>query len=182
MPANPRAATAVSEVTWMNIFEGLTRFDEQGHIQPALAESWTNKGNKILTFKLLNGVKFHDGAELTSADVKFTFERNIAMQSTNKRKRMFANMDTIETPDQNTVKITLKQPSALLPFFLAETTGAVLSPKTADGDGFRPVGTGPRRFVSWTRGDSRIRSYGTCYPTLSVAKHPPPAKAKDDEG
>jgi ABC-type transport system substrate-binding protein len=87
--------------------------------------------------------------------------RDVAVQSTNKRKRMFANMDTIETPDPNTVKITLKQPSALLPFLLAETTGAGLSPKTADGDGVRPVGTGPRRFVAWTRGDSRIRCYET---------------------
>jgi peptide/nickel transport system substrate-binding protein len=149
-----QASTAVSEVTWMNIFEGLTRFDEQGHIQPALAEAWTNEDNRIFTFRLRKGVKFHDGNELTSADVKFTFERNVTAQSTNKRKRVFANMETVETPDPATVMITLKQPSALLPFFLAEATGAVLSPKTADTNGVRPIGTGPYKFVSWTRGDS----------------------------
>jgi peptide/nickel transport system substrate-binding protein len=104
-----QASTAVSEVTWMNIFEGLTRFDEQGHIQPALAERWTNEDNKVFTFTLRKGIKFHDGSELTSADVKFTFERNVTTQSTNKRKRVFANMETIETPDPTTVRITLKQ-------------------------------------------------------------------------
>jgi peptide/nickel transport system substrate-binding protein len=45
-----QASTALSEVTWMNIYEGLTRFDEQGKIQPALAESWTQEGNKVFTF------------------------------------------------------------------------------------------------------------------------------------
>jgi len=166
-----QASTAVSEVTWMNIFEGLTRFDGQGRIQPGLAESWTNEENKVFTFKLRKGVKFHDGSELTSSDVKFTFERNVTAQSTNKRKRVFANMDSIETPDTATVRITLKQPSALLPFFLAEATGAVLSPKTAGTDGVRPIGTGPYKFVSWTRGDSlkleRFSDYsGWAQPTI----------------
>jgi peptide/nickel transport system substrate-binding protein len=149
-----QASTAVSEVTWMNLFEGLTRFDQGGKILPALAESWTHVDNKVFVFKLRSGVKFHDGSDLTSADVKFTFERNISDKSTNKRKRVFANMESIETPDPLTVKITLKKPSALLPFFLAEATAAILSPKTADRNGTHPVGTGPYKFASWTRGDS----------------------------
>ncbi len=169
-----QASTAVSEVTWMNIYEGLTRFDEQGKIQPALAESWTQEGNKVFTFKLRKGVKFHDGSDLTAADVKFTFERNVSAKSTNKRKRVFANMVSIETPDPLTVKITLKTPSALLPFFLAEATAAVLSPKTAEKDGTNPVGTGPYKFVSWTRGDSlkleRFADYtGPIKPTIQRA-------------
>ncbi|MGE0749683.1 MAG: ABC transporter substrate-binding protein [Variibacter sp.] len=169
-----QASTAVSEVTWMNIFEGLTRFDESGKIQPALAESWTHEGNKAFTFKLRKGVKFHDGSELTAADVKFTFERNTSDKSTNKRKRIFANMESIETPDPLTVKITLKKPSALLPFFLAEATAAILSPKTAEKDGTNPIGTGPYKFVSWTRGDSlkleKFADYnGPVKPTIAHA-------------
>jgi peptide/nickel transport system substrate-binding protein len=138
----------------MNIFEGLTRFDEQGRIQPALAEGWTSEDGRVYVFKLRDGIVFHDGTPLTAADVKFSFERNTATTSTNKRKRVFANMESIETPDPRTVRITLKQPSALLPFFLAEATAAIVSPKTADKNGVTPVGTGPYKFVSWVRGDS----------------------------
>lgn len=157
-----QASTAVSEVTWMNLFEGLTRFDQDGKILPALAESWTHEGNKVFTFKLRSGVKFHDGSELSSADVKFTFERNISDKSTNKRKRVFANMESIETPDPLTVKITLKVPSALLPFFLAEATAAILSPKSADKNGTNPIGPGR---TNSSPGLAAIRSGSSASPT-----------------
>src|SRR5690348_11533523 len=111
-------AAAVSEVTWPNIFEGLTRVDEKGHVLPGLAESWTVEDSKLYVFKLKKGVKFHDGSDFTAADVKFTFERNAGATSTNKRKRIFANMASVEAPDAETVRIALKDPSRLLPYFL----------------------------------------------------------------
>src|SRR2546426_10393223 len=57
-------------------YSQLVRFDETMTVQPELAESWTLSEDKLTwTFKLHQGVKFHDGQELTSADVKFTFDR-----------------------------------------------------------------------------------------------------------
>ena len=161
IPAEPpgldpamEASSAVSEVVWGNIFEGLTRFDPAGKIVPGLAQSWVREGPNVYVFKLRPGVKFHDGKALTSEDVKFSFERNVAPDSTNKRKRVFANFAKIETPDPLTVKITLKEPSALLPFFLAEGTASIQSAATAATNRTAPIGTGPYRFVRWVRGDS----------------------------
>ena len=161
LPAEPpgldpamQPAAAVSEVVWENIFEGLTRFDPAGKIVPGLALSWTHESPLVYTFKLRPGVKFHDGKPLTAEDVKFSFERNAAADSTNKRKRVFVNFAKIETPDPLTVKITLKEPSALLPFYLAEGTASIQSAATAATNRTAPVGTGPYRFVKWVRGDS----------------------------
>jgi peptide/nickel transport system substrate-binding protein len=149
-----QAASAVSEVTWLNIFEGLTRVDEQGKLLPNLATGWeTSEDGRVWTFQLRDGVAFHDGAPLSSADVKFSFERNAAPNSTNKRKRIFANMASVEASDPRTVRITLKEPSRLLPFFLAEATAAIMSPASAEKNTNTPVGTGPYRFVRWLRGD-----------------------------
>src|SRR5258708_35321734 len=57
-------------------YNQLVRFDDQMNPTPELAESWeTSKDGLTWTFKLRQGVKFHDGQEMTSADVKFTFDR-----------------------------------------------------------------------------------------------------------
>lgn len=149
-----QAPTAVSEVSWENILEGLTRYDPSGKLMPGLAVSWVLKSPNVYEFKLRPDVKFHDGEPFTSADVKFNFERNISEESTNKRKRVFVNIEKIETPDPLTVLITLKKPSALFPFDLAESTAAILSPKSADGARTEPIGTGPYKFSRWVQGDS----------------------------
>src|SRR5260370_17322451 len=55
------AAAAIREVTYANLYEGLTRIDAQGAVQPALAESWTVSPDGLTyRFKLREGVKFHD--------------------------------------------------------------------------------------------------------------------------
>lgn len=149
-----QAPAPVSEVTWENVLEGLTRYDASGKLVPGLALSWELKSPNTYEFKLRPGVKFHDGEPFTSADVKFSFERNYGEKSTNKRKRVFANIDKIETPDPLTVAITLKRPSALFPFDLAESTAAILSPKSVEGVRTKPIGTGPYKFARWVQGHS----------------------------
>ena len=59
------AAAAIDEITYSNIFEGLVRFGEDGSLNPGLAESWEiDPFGLIYTFKLRQGVKFHDGSEI----------------------------------------------------------------------------------------------------------------------
>ncbi len=149
------AAAAIGEVVHYNIFEGLTKIEENGKVVPLLAESWkVSPDQKTYTFKLRPGVSFQNGEKLTSADVKFTFERDAAADSTNKEKAVFANIASIDTPDPLTVVLTLKELNANLLFNLGENTGVILEPKSAAGDATEPVGTGPFKFDSWVKGSS----------------------------
>lgn len=148
------AAQAIKEVTYGNIFEGLVAQDRAAKIVPKLAESWTvSPDNLVYTFKLRPGVKFHDGADLTSADVKFSFERAVAPDSKNATKKVFAPIASIETPDPLTVKITLKEVAANFLFGLSFGDASILSAASAKDASTRPVGTGAYKYVDWSRGN-----------------------------
>src|SRR3954449_5001997 len=84
------AAAAIAEVTLYNIYETLTKINEDGTVSPLLAESWKALEDlKTLTFKLRKGIKFHNGEPFDSAAVKFSFERNATPTSTNKDKSLY---------------------------------------------------------------------------------------------
>lgn len=151
------AAQAIREVTYGNVFEGLVAIDASGKVVPKLAESWTvSPDNLVYTFKLRPNVKFHDGQALTSADVKFTLERAVAPDSKNAQKWIFAPIASVETPDPQTVKVTLKQVAANFLYGLAWGDAVIVSPASAANNATAPVGTGPYRFDRWNRGDRLV--------------------------
>jgi peptide/nickel transport system substrate-binding protein len=148
-------AAAIGEITHLNIFEGLTRIQENGEVAPLLAESWTVSPDMMtFTFKLKQGVKFQDGTAFDSADVKYSFEKYAGEKSTNKRKAVFANMAKIETPDAYTVAISLKKPDPTLLFSLGENTAVITAPESSDTNATKPIGTGPYKLQDWVKGDS----------------------------
>lgn len=151
------AAAAISQITLYNIFEGLTRITEDGEIEPGLASSWDASGDfKTFRFKLRQGVTFSDGSVFDSGDVKFTFERNAASESTNKRKNRFQNIAYIKTPTPHDVVIGLKQSSPLFLFNLGESNAVIVKRDTAANNATNPIGTGPFKFKKWIKGDSVI--------------------------
>jgi peptide/nickel transport system substrate-binding protein len=151
------AAQAIKEVTYNNVFETLVSIDSASKLQPRLAESWTlAPDNVTYTFKLRSGVKFHDGSDLTSADVKFSFERAVAPDSKNAQKASFTPIESISTPDPLTVVIKLKQPTAHFLNGIAIGDASIVSQKTAATNETRPNGTGGYRYVDWRRGDRLI--------------------------
>ena len=148
------AASAIREVTYQNVFEGLTRIDSKGEVQPDLAESWTvSKDGLVYTFRLIAGVKFHDGKPFDCSVVKFSWERAMAPDSTNAQKGLFEPISKIECPDSGTVVVTLKQPSAQFLFGMGWGDAVMVHPDTAAGNTTHPVGTGPFRFAEWVPGD-----------------------------
>ncbi|MSO70953.1 MAG: ABC transporter substrate-binding protein [Alphaproteobacteria bacterium] len=148
------AAAAIDEIVYANVFEGLTRFDETGAVKPQLATSWTISGDGLTyTFALKPGVKFHDGAALTSADVKFSFDRARAPDSVNAQKGLFAAIDKVEAVDPQTARVTLARSEGALLFNLAWGDAVIVSPASAAGNKTNPIGTGPFRFQRWVQGD-----------------------------
>ncbi len=149
------AAAAIGEVTYANVFEGLTRIDRDGKVKPALASSWEiSEDGKTYVFRLRSGVTFHDGTTFSSSDVKFSLDRARGEGSVNPQKGLFEPIDMIESADPTTVKITLKRPTGSFLFNLGWPAAIIISPKSAETNKTNPVGTGPFRFSNWTKGAS----------------------------
>ncbi|MCP1337729.1 ABC transporter substrate-binding protein [Futiania mangrovi] len=148
------AAAAIDEVVYANVFEGLTRIDSTGAVQPALARSWEiSEDGKVYTFKLAGGVTFHNGVPMTADHVVFSFERAMAEGSVNAQKQLFAPIETVEAVDPATVRITLKNPFGALLFNLGWGDAVIVEPSSADTNKDQPVGTGPFKLDRWVKGD-----------------------------
>ena len=150
------SAAAIGEVVHMSVLEGLTKIQMDGRVTPLLAESWTvDPDGKVYTFKLRRNVKFHDGEAFDASDVQFTFERAKAANSTNKlKKAVFDNISRIEAPDPFTVILVLNQADGNFLFRMGENPTVILDPKSATTAASKPVGTGPFRFESWSKGSA----------------------------
>ena len=149
-------AAAIGEIVHYNVLEGLTKVNVDGSVTPLLAESWTmDPDGKSYTFKLMKGVKFHDGEAFDAGDVKFSFERAKDEKSTNKAKKaVFDNIRRVDAPDAHTVILTLENADPNFLFRMGENTAVILDAKSAAGTATKPVGTGPFTFEEWKKGTS----------------------------
>jgi peptide/nickel transport system substrate-binding protein len=132
------------------MYSQLVRFDETMTPRPELAESWeTSKDGLAWTFKLREGVKFHDGQEMTSADVKFTFDR---LFEKSPGKSDFIAVDKVEPAGKYAVKFTTKEPFAGLLAALGGFWGFIISEAGIKKHGDlnkAALGTGPFMLADW---------------------------------
>jgi peptide/nickel transport system substrate-binding protein len=136
------------------IFNGLVKYDKDLKLTGDLAEKWTvSPDGRTITFYLRRGVKWHDGAEFTSEDVKFTYDCYIDPNVKTAYRSMFELVGSIETPGKYIVKVNYKKVFApaletwgvsILPSHILKGTDLNTSPFNR-----APVGTGPYRFVKW---------------------------------
>ena len=149
------AASAIAEITLYNIYETLTKINSDGTVSPLLAESWeVSPDLRTYTFRLRKGVKFHNGEPFNARTVKFAFERAGAEKSTNKDKRTFASMETVQAVDDNTVVIVNKELDPDFLFLMGQATAVIVEPKSVDTNATKPVGTGPYKLENWSKGSS----------------------------
>lgn len=142
------------------VFDGLTWVDESLKVKPALAESWdVSADGKTITFKLRQGVKFHDGADFTANDVAYTIKRVQDKTSGSQYAPQISTVAGVEVVDPHTVRITLSAPSPALLSNLIFVP--IVSEKSVGTIDKSPVGTGPFKFVEWASGDH-----------ITVAKNP----------
>jgi peptide/nickel transport system substrate-binding protein len=154
-PADHRSRQ--SETVIRNMFDGLVTRDTRSGVHLELAEEMTWLDEKTLEVKLRQGVKFHDGVEMTADDVVFTFDRIIQENAiefpephTSPRKGLIAPLESIEKVDDYTVMMNFSGPwppamqllvhQQIVPKHYLEEVGT---------EGFiaNPIGTGPFKFV-----------------------------------
>tara|TARA_R110002110_G_scaffold127914_18_gene307160 strand:+ start:82 stop:1560 length:1479 start_codon:yes stop_codon:yes gene_type:complete len=148
------AAGAIDSVLYSNVFEGLTRFMGDGSVVPGLAESWKISDDGLTyTFKLQDGVTFHDGTTMDADDVKFSLDRINAEDSANAQKALYAAISEVNVIDPMTVEIKLSEPNGNMIFNLAWGDAVIVAPESIEGIKQMPIGTGAFKFDNWTQGD-----------------------------
>ena len=137
-----------------NVFEGLMKPTPDGDLTPAIAERYeVSEDRMTYTFHLREGVQFHNGETVTAEDVVYSIQRCAAATETGiVQVEAFSVIQSIETPDDKTVAITISEPSNE---FISYMTTAIL-PADYDKQDTDPVGTGPFKFVSRTAQDSVV--------------------------
>jgi peptide/nickel transport system substrate-binding protein len=131
----------------------LLRLDAAGNPLPDLAERWEERSSTEIVFRLRGGVRFHDGRELTSADVRYTFQWMLDPRNGSPHRSTYETIRAVETPDARTVVFRLSEPFA--PFLAGMTRGIVPARSRAAGYS-PPIGAGPYRVDDY-RPDAGIR-------------------------
>lgn len=141
------------------IFNGLTAHNGENEVIPGLAKSWEfDEKTCTYTFHLEEGVKWHDGADFTADDVKFTVEAIMDPENGSENAPNYEDVEEITVADDHTIAFRLAAPNVA---FLDYMTMAVLPKHLLEGedmqesDFFRhPVGTGPYKLEDWDMGQA----------------------------
>ena len=144
---DPRYATdSVSSRAHQLIFNSLLDLDYNMRLAPDLAESWESSDYQTYVLKLREGVQFHDGHELTSDDVVFTFTSILDPKSSSPLRGAFRLVESVKAVGRYAVSFTLNEPSGS---FLINLVAVQIVPNGASRDlREHPIGTGPYEFVS----------------------------------
>ncbi len=135
-----------------NVYEGLVKPDTIGNLVPAVASDYKiSDTGDTFTFTLRDGVKFHNGNAVTVKDVVYSIKRAAGLDTGTPLIDGFDAVKSVETSDEKTVVVTLKEPNIE---FLALLTAAIIP------DGNDPtketIGTGPFKFISRTPQESIV--------------------------
>jgi peptide/nickel transport system substrate-binding protein len=153
---DPRLATdAYGEQVLQMTHAFLIKRDASGNPVPDLAETWEERSPTEILFRLRKGARFHDGREVTSADVRYTFEWILDPANRSPHRATYEKIARIVTPDARTVVFRLKEPFA--PFLVGMARGIV--PAGSGARGYTPVpGAGPYKVDDFRPDEAAVLS------------------------
>jgi peptide/nickel transport system substrate-binding protein len=147
---DPRvAADEASQKVHQLLYDTLVRIDDTLRIVPDLAESLEKPDALTYVAKLRRGVRFHNGRELTAADVVYTF-RSLIDPDFRGRTGAYRLLGAVDALDPYTVRFTLKEPFASFDINLVM---GIVQDGSGTGPGRQPIGTGPYKLASFTADD-----------------------------
>ena len=151
---DPFNATAGDTKTVMDqIFDGLLDVDEDGNLVPDLAESYEiSEDGLTYTFKLKEGVKFHDGSDFSADDVYYTYDKLSGLSSGEPMSSKFSVIKEMEVISPTEIKMTL---DAINNSFIYLQNQPIVKRDYEDNQ-TKPLGTGPYKFVSYTPGEGMV--------------------------
>src|SRR5688572_11355106 len=152
-------AAAPNLTVQQHIFEGLVRVDERGRVVPGIAVSWSTPDPLTWELKLKPGVKFHDGSELTPADIVYSLERPLTIKGSPGGFATYVRpIVAKQIVDGTTLRLKTAAPYGPLLQDLAHVL--IVSRRAAEratGEDFdsgkAAIGTGPYKLVKFARGD-----------------------------
>lgn len=141
------------------VYDGLLEYDMELNPIPGLAKSWTMSADgKSVTFRLEEGVRFHDGQPFTSADVQYSI-MEVLKKVHPRGPTNFQEVEAIDTPDAHTAVFRLKRPAPYMMKALSAYESPIVPKHLFAGTDLqnnpyanKPIGTGPFKFVEWQRG------------------------------
>jgi peptide/nickel transport system substrate-binding protein len=145
----------ISMIVLNNIYERLIDLDEKNMPMPGLASKWSaSPDGLVYTFHLRQGVKFHNGREMTADDVAYSYNRLMDPKTKYPFSPQVQNIKEVKALDKYTAQITLKAPSITLMVYMSNPYGthAIVPREEVEKQGgtlTRPVGTGPYKFVEY---------------------------------
>lgn len=148
-----------TEAIHVNMYNYLFKRSDSGEIEPELVETYENVDETTWKFTLREGVKFHNGDELTAEDVKFTLER-VANDESLREYFHYSQIESVEVVNDYEFIIKTYEPEPILLNRLSRIGSGILPKDYIETNGWdhfykEPVGTGPFKFVEWQR-DSHI--------------------------
>lgn len=144
-----KALAAGTKEILFNVYEGLLKPDSQGNNIPAVAESYTvSEDLMTYTFKLRDGIKFHNGKNVTADDVKYSIDKFAGISDGSEPLvSAFSVIEEVNIIDDKTVDLVLNTPDTDLPTYLAMVSAAII-PKDNENPDTVAIGTGPYKYVS----------------------------------